>query len=131
MARFNKNNEKELKEFLYNNYIHDSKLEKFYYDCNEDSIQIELWNPIFGGQINLAFFNISIVLARKGDWIGDRTTILSLTVEEDFSQLQNSNLDNNEYKENSLYLMFQTFSGAELHIVSKEVLVDIIVKEDG
>lgn len=131
MPRFNKNNEKELKKFLYNNYIHDSKLEKFYYDCNEDSIQIELWNPIFGGQINLAFFDISIVLARKGDWIGDRTTILSLTVEEDFSQLQNSNLDNNEYKENSLYLMFQTFSGAELHIVSKEVLADIIVKEDG
>ena len=131
MARFNKNNEKELKKFLYNNYIHDSKLGKFYYDCNEDSIQIELWNPIFGGQINLAFFNISIVLARKGDWIGDRTTILSLTVEEDFSQLQNSNLDNNEYKENSLYLMFQTFSGAELHIGSKEVLADIIVKEDG
>lgn len=94
MPRFNKNNEKELKKFLYNNYIHDSKLEKFYYDCNEDSIQIELWNPIFGGQINLAFFDISIVLARKGDWIGDRTTILSLTVEEDFSQLQNSNLGN-------------------------------------
>lgn len=131
MPRFNKNNEKELKKFLYNNYIHDSKLEKFYYDCNEDSIQIELWNPIFGGQINLAFFDISIVLARKGDWIGDRTTILSLTVEEDFSQLQNSNLDNNVYKENSLYLMFQIFSGAELHIVSKEVLADIIVKEDG
>ena len=130
MARFNKNNEKELKKFLYNNYIHDSKLEKFYYDCNEDSIQIELWNPIFGGQINLAFFDISIVLARKGDWIGDRTTILSLTVEEDFSQLQNSNLDNNEYKENTLYLMFQTFSGAELHIVSKYVIAYIIVMYD-
>ena len=126
MPRFNKNNIKELKEFLYNSYDHDAKLKNAKYDSGEDSLKIELYNPIFKVKIDLTFHNIGIVFSVKGEWSGNRETIISLTVEEDFSYLQNYLLKHNEYMEDSLYLLFQMFSGDELHIVSKEVIVEII-----
>ena len=126
MLRYNKNNTKELKEFLYNSYVHDSKLENVKYDCREDSIKIELFNPISNVKIDLTFLNIEIALAIKGEWQGNRETIISLTVEEDFSYFHNYLSKCREYKENSLYLLFQMFSGDEFHVVSKEVIVDII-----
>ena len=126
MSRYNKNNTKELKEFLYNSYIHDAKLENAKYDCREDSIKIELFNPISDVKIDLTFLNIGIALTIKGEWSGNREAIISLTVEEDFSYLQNYLLKHSEYMEDSLYLLFQMFSGDELHIVSKEVIVEII-----
>ncbi len=126
MSRYNKNNIKELKDFIYNSYVHDAKLENVKYGCREDSIKIELFNPIFDVKIDLTFLNIGIALAIKGEWFGERETIHSLTVEEDFSYLQNYLLKNSKYMEDSLYLLFQMFSGDELHIVSKEVIAEII-----
>ena len=126
MPRFNKNNIKELKEFLYNSYDHDAKLKNAKYDSGEDSLKIELFNPIFEVKITLTFHNIGIAFAVKGEWTGSRETIISLTVEEDFSYLQNYLLKHSDYMEDSLYLLFQMFSGDELHIVSKEVVVEII-----
>ena len=99
MLRYNKNNIKELKEYLYNSYVHDAKLENIKYDCKEDSIKIELFNPIFNVKIDLTFLNIGTVLTIKGEWPGDRETIISLTVEEDFSYLQNYLLKHGEYME--------------------------------
>ena len=96
------------------------------YDCREDSIKIELYNPISDVRMNLTFLNIAIALKIKGEWSGNCETIISLTVEEDFSYLQNYLLKHSEYMEDSLYLLFQMFSGDELHIVSKEVIVEII-----
>lgn len=125
MPRYKKNNTKELKEFLYNSYVHDAKLENVKYDCREDSIKIELFNPISNVKIDLIFLNIGIALTIKGEWSGDRATIISLTVEEDFSYLHNYLLEHSEYMEDSLYLLFQMFSGDELHIISKEVIVEI------
>lgn len=126
MPRYNKNNTKELKEFLYNSYVHDAKLENVKYDCGKDSIKIKLFNPIFNVKIDLTFINIGIAFIIKGEWSGNRETIISLTVEEDFSYLQNYLIKRSKFMEDSLYLMFQMFSGDELHIVSKEVIVEII-----
>ena len=126
MPRFNKNNIKELKEFLYNSYDHDAKLKNAKYDNGEDSLKIELYNPIFNVKIDLTFHNIGIVFAVKGEWTGSRETIISLTVEEDFLYLQTYLQKCSECIEDSLYLLFQMFSGDELHIVSKEVTVEII-----
>ena len=123
MPRFNKNNIKELKELLYNSYDHDAKLKNAKYDCDEDSLKIELYNPIFNAKIDLTFLNIGIALAIKGEWSGNRDTIISLTVEEDFSCLQNYLIKHSKYMEDSLYLLFQMFSGDELHIVSNEVII--------
>ena len=126
MPRYNKNNIKELKEFLYNSYVHDAKLENIKYDCREDNIKIELFNPIFGVKILLTFHNIGITFGVKGDWSGNRETINSLTVEDDFSYLNNYLIKHSENKDDSIYILFQMFSGDELHIVSKEVIVETV-----
>ncbi len=126
MPRFDKNNIKEIKDFLYNSCVHDAKLENVGYKCGEDTIKIELLNPIFNVKINLIFHNIGIALAIKGEAHGSRETIISLTAEEDFSYLKNYLPNYNEGIEDSLYLLFQMFSGDELHIVSREVSVEII-----
>ena len=126
MLIFDKSKTQELKEFLYNSYNHDAKLENINYEGRGDGIKIELFNPIFDVKIDLTFLNIEIVFAVKGDWIGSRETVLSLTVEEDFSYLQHFLLKRSEYMEDSLYLLFQMFSGDELHIVAKEVIVEIV-----
>ena len=124
MPRFDRNNIKELKEFLQNSYDHDAKLENIRYDCGEDSIKIELFNPIFNVKIALIFRNIGVVLAIKGGKYGNRETIISLTIEEDFSYLQTYLPKHSECIEGSLYLLLQMFSGDELHIVSKEVIIE-------
>lgn len=127
MPRYNKNSVKELKAFLYNSYIHDANLENVEYNCKEDRIKIKLVNPIFGVQIDLIFLNIGLALVTKGDWPGDRATVLSLTVEEDFSYLQNHQLLKQcKYTKDDLYFLVQMFSGDELHIVSKEVIAEVI-----
>lgn len=126
MMRYNKNNTKELKEFLYNSYVHDAKLENIIYDCRDDNIKIELFNPVFAVKIVLIFLSIGITLTIKGEWSENRETIISLTAEEDFSYLQNYLLKQGEYMKDSLYLLFQMFSGDELHIVSKEVIIEVI-----
>lgn len=126
MPRYNKSNIKELKEFLYNGYVHDAKLGNIKYDFREDNIKIELFNPISNVKIALTFFNIGVALTIKGKWLGNRETIISLTAEEDSSYLQNYLLKHSKYMEDSLYLLFQMFSGDELHIVSKEVIIEII-----
>ena len=125
MPRYNKDNVKGLKELLYNSYVHDAELENAEFDFKEDSIKITLFNPIFGAKINFTFLNIETALTIKGDWQGERTTVVSLTVEEDFSYLQKYLPNHGEYMD-SLYLLFQTFSGNELHIVSKEVIVEVV-----
>ena len=124
MPRYDKNNADELKELLYNSCVHDAKLENVEHDFREDSIKIKLFNPIYGVKIDFTFLNIGISLTIKGDWHGDRATIISLTVEEDFSYLQKYLPNHSEYLD-SLYLLFQMFSGDELHIASKEVIVEI------
>lgn len=125
MSRFDKNNTKQLKEFLYNSCVHDAKIENIEYKCGEDSIIIELFHSFFNVKIDLLFHNIEIALAIKGKEHGSRETILSLTVEEDFSYLQNYIPIHREGVEDALYLLFQMFSGDELHIVSKEVIVEV------
>ena len=126
MPRFNKNNINELKKFLYNSNVHDAELGNIKYDCREESIKIELFNPISNVKIDLTFHHIGTVLTIKGKWPGSRETIISLTVEEDFSYLHNYLLKHSECMEDSLYLLFQMFSGDELHIVSKEVIIEIV-----
>lgn len=126
MPKFDKNSLKEIKDFLYNSCVHDAELENIGYNCEEDTIKIELFNPIFNGKINLTFHNIKIALAIKGKTHGSRETIISLTAEEDFSYLQNYLPNYVEGIENSLYLLFQMLSGDELHIVSREVGAEIV-----
>lgn len=124
MPRFHTHNVEDLKELLYNSPVHDANLETVEYDCREDSLKIQLCNPIFGVKIDITFHDIDAVLARKGDWPRSRETVLSLSVEEDLSTVRDRLSKDGKDLEGSLYLLLQMFSGDELHIVSKEVNVE-------
>lgn len=124
MMKFDRNSITKLKEFLYNSCVHDAKMKSIEYQCGENGIKIELFNPIFNSKMTIIFQNVEIVLAVKGKSYGDSKTIISLTVEEDFSYLKTYLQKYSEGIESSLYLLFQMFSGDELHIVSKEVVVE-------
>lgn len=127
MQKFDKRKIKKVKDLLYNSYVHDAKLEKVEHKYGEDTIDIEVFNPIFNVKIHFVFYNIGIVLAIPGKTqYGSRETIISLTVEEDFSYLQSYLPNYSAGVADSLYLLFQMFSGDELHIVSKEVSIEIV-----
>ena len=126
MLRFDKNNIKELKELFYNSCVHDAKLKNVIYKYGKNSIKVELFNPTFNIKIALIFHNVVIAFTIKGKAHGSQETIISLTAEEDFSYLQTYLPKCGEcIQDDSLYLLFQMFSGDELHIVSKEVMVEI------
>ena len=126
MKRFHKNDIQELKEFLYNSCVHDARLDSIEYHCGKGSLSIQLFHLTFNTEICLTVQGIEIALAIKGKRYGSSETVISLTVEEDFSYLQTYLPQCNEYMGESLYLLLQMFSGDEMHIVSKEVAVEII-----
>lgn len=124
MPRFDKSKIEELKEYLYNSSIHDAILENLRYEQGEESLKIETFNPNFNVKINFTFYDVRVALATRGNDFGSRETIISLTVE-DFSYLLNYIQKFSESMESSLYLLFQMLSGDELHIVSREVIVEV------
>ena len=81
-------------------------------------------NPIFNVKIDLTFLDIGITFTVKSEWSENRETIISLTGEEDFSYLQNYLIKHSECMEDSLYMRFQRFSGDELYIVFKKVVIE-------
>lgn len=129
MPVFYKDNINDLEELLYNSYVHDSKIENIRYKKDDDSIKIELFNPIFNVKTYLTFCGVEVSLAIKGKEYGNSETIISLTVEKDFSYLHKYLTQYSERIEDSLYLLFQMLSGDELHIVSKEVIVELNPKD--
>lgn len=122
MQKFNKSNVNELKDFIYYGFAHDALLKEFTCDGNGESARIEFFHPYFKIKTTMVFNDIEVVLATKGNWGGERGSISSLTVEDDFSYLQTYLPTHSGYSEDSLYLLFQMFSGDELHIVAKEVM---------
>ena len=125
MPNFDKDRTKELKAFLYNSCTHDAKLESVRYECGEDCLRVETLNSISNVKTDFIFRNVEMVLAVRGNFMGSRETILSLTVEEDFSYLQRYIQNYRESIDDFLYLLFQMFSGDEWHIVSGEVTVEV------
>lgn len=123
MLQFDRLKTKELVKYLYYSNIHDAKIEKINYNKKCKDLIIKTINPIFNVEINFYFKDIKYIYSEKS-LLNCGDTILSLTIENDFSYFQdnlNSCLDG---LNNSLYLLFQTFSGNELHIVSEKVLIE-------
>lgn len=125
MPRFDRLHNAELMHYLHGSCIHDAIIQGLNYDSKNGIFTIDAINPIFDVRINFAFYEVELALAIKGHEFGSQTAIVSLTAEEDFSYLNNYYPKYGENKEAYLYLLFQTFSGSEIHIISKEVVVEI------
>ncbi len=125
MPRFDRNNADELRTLIYNSCAHDAKVESVGYKCGEDELKIRLFNPILNVKLDLDFHDVELAFAVKGKEHGSPDTLISLTVEDNFSYLQAQLKDNSAYSEDSLYLLLQMFSGGELHVVAKEVTAEV------
>lgn len=126
MLQFNSLQTKELKNFIHKSNIHDAKVKDIRYDRQNKRLVIETINLTQNTGFKFTFVEPRLILSISGNWQGSYETILSLTVEEDSSYLENNVLIYDNKLNESLYLLFQMFSGDELHIVSAEVLIDNI-----
>ncbi len=125
MEVFNQNNFEELKEFIYNSYAHDSKIEDILYEYQKKELTIKAFNSFYNVKIYLHFCGVEFFMDIKKNDIGSSDTIASLTAENDFSYLKNYLQYLTDDMKNCLYILFQMFSGDELHIVTREVIVNI------
>lgn len=126
MPRFDKFQIKELKDYLYKSNIHDGRFKYSHYDREKKMLSIDVINPIYNVEINFVFYGVKIIIPIIGNEQGSRETILSLTVEEDdYPHIDNCTEKCEGSIDNSLYLLFQMFSGDELHVISKGVFINI------
>ena len=125
MQRFNKSQIKNLKDCIYMSNIHDARLEDSRYDRGQKTLYIKAVNPIHNVGISMIFVDVKVMISIIGNELGCSKTILSLTVEEDYSIMQDYTRICGERLDDSLYLLFQMFSGDELHIVFRELVIDI------
>ena len=124
MLKFNKSSIKELKGYLYQSNIHDAQLKSSQYDIEQKKLCIEVVNPIYDVSIDLIFSDVSVLFFISGKEQGDCKTILSLSAEEDCSYIRDFPQACEDKLDESLYLLFQMFSGDELHVVCNELFID-------
>ena len=113
-----------LTTYIYCSNVHDAKIETMSYDIEKKIFMIRAVNSIYGEEINFFFNEVKNILFVSGNEMGNRETIISLTVEEDSSYRSLFTNMCSDCLSNSIYLLFQMFSGDELHILSKNVLID-------
>ena len=127
MFEFNKLKTKDLKNWLYKSHVHDAQIHCITYNPINQTLLLEIFNPMLSTKMHFSFCEIKLVLYTKNtseSIVRSIDAINSLTVEEDVTSLC-AHLDmRDDYCTNYLYLLFQLFSGDELHIVSKRVFVE-------
>lgn len=125
MPQFDSSQVKALKDYLYYSNVHDAKIETFRYDRECRLLDIEAISSTHNFRINFTFEGVKLVLSVVGSDSGNKNTILSLTAEEDYSYLRNHTSAWGHNLDGALYLLFQMFSGDELHVVSDKMFVEI------
>lgn len=125
MPRFDRSQQEALKDYLYRSEIHDARIETYSYDRAQKILTINTANPVSEVRINFTFEDVQALRFVRGSWPGDCETILSLTAEADDPLLQNDMQHCSGRQNDDLYLLFQMFSGDELHIAAREVFIEI------
>ena len=121
---FNRLQIENLEKYIFNSYIHDAKILSFKYDIAEKIINIETLNENFAYKINFIFYNVKFFLSTSGHAYGSSETILSLTLEKNSAFLKDLMQICKHNVNDCIYLLFQLFSGDELHIVFETVSID-------
>lgn len=128
MHQFSLTEKEELKKYLYFSSIHDSIIEKVQYDNSKDMLTLRISNPIDGAYYQMTFTGIRIMLFINGYKWGNDNSISSLTVEENYEQIKSLCEPSINPLNKYLYLVFQMFSGNELHILLDELSIEEKVK---
>ena len=124
MPKYDNSQIDDLKKYIYCSNVHDAKIETMSYDIEKKFFMIRAVNSIYGEEINFFFNEVNNILFVNGNGMGSHETIISLTVEEDCSYRSLFTNMCSDGLSNSIYLLFQMFCGDELHILSKNVLID-------
>ena len=111
-----------LKEYIYYSDVHDSKNKKAMFNNSDNTVVIRLFNSISKSGCKMVFGDVKVSLYTMGEFTGYKT-VSSLTIEEDYSVLGEC-FDDDGGMSDYIYLLFQTASGDELHIVAKTVCID-------
>lgn len=123
---FTSQNKSALQEFLVGSSVHDAYYEKFSYKWGDKQLFVSLYNFINNKKIDMIFDEISILITTSLDIWGTNNALLSLTVEDDASPIQSFlekiNSDNKSFC-NNLYVVFQNFSGNEMHIICEKIYI--------
>lgn len=111
--RFNYTQQKELRDFLYRDDIHDAFFRKITYNAEKKELCIEL------RKISIIFLGIKKMVFKNDNRWGTNETISSLTIEDCYDTLclEDQVLDPQKH----IYSLFQLFSGNEIHILSEEI----------
>jgi len=120
---FNYPERNSLIQYIHTCYIYDARICGFKYDREKEMLTMDMFNPAFQVQIQFVFESVTAFLSVVGGWGGDPNTIHSLSVEENSVFFRNYRVACSNLPTDSLYLLFQMFSGDELHIVAERVLV--------
>ncbi len=128
MHQFSLTEKEELKKYLYYSSIHDSIIEKTQYDNSKDTLTLRISNPIDGVRYQMTFAGIRIMLLINGYTWGNDNSVSSLTVEENYEQIKALCEPDMNPPNEYLYLVFQMFSGNELHILLEELSIEEKIK---
>lgn len=119
---YTKASEQALKEAIYQSKIHDSVFTKCSYDKLSGHAEIIVKNEIDGVRITFAFSEIRAFVSFACDPWGTKEGVLCLSVESpDCAGLADVSRG---LTEDSLYCVFQMFSGNELRIACKKVQME-------
>ena len=116
MPIFDSTNKNNLKEYLTVINTHDARFARFDFQKKENTLFIQTTNPVWGGQLSFEFQKVSAIHFTAGAEIGDPDEIIGVTIEDSCPSAKT-------VPENTLCLLFELFSGDEIYIVSKRIVI--------
>lgn len=124
MQQFDLANKEKFKKWLYFSSIHDSEIENVQYDSCKSTLVLKISNAIDKVHFQMTFVGVKKLLFINEDRWGDDQSVSSLTVEDDYTPISALNGPSPVSDEKNLYLVFQMFSGNELHILVEKLLIE-------
>lgn len=122
MQRFEKCHEMDLRDYLFwHSCGQDDEVGSVTYDFHTGALQVELFHPSAYVKADLRFLDVILFHGVMGAAPHSDETVLSLTVESDTAALGVQ-----PDAERALYLVFQMSSGAEWHILSRTLEIELV-----
>lgn len=113
-----------MRDYLYKSAVHDSHFKDIVYDPLQHIVKVVLFNPILGKTITINFLKVKLLLSISDNKWGADQSISSLTLESIEQASVTFPMVNKRDLERNVYLLFQLFSGNEIHIIAEYVSFD-------
>lgn len=114
----------ELRDYLYKSAVHDSQFKDIVYDPSHHIVKVVLFSPMLNETITINFINVRLLLSISDDKWGTDQSISSLTIEDvEQATVTFPNVNKRDI-ERDIYLLFQLFSGNEIHIIAEYISFD-------